>query len=73
MSCEGIEPNPDISGIGVRTAIYAQAVLTLIQPTLAGLDGYISEDELTGLHELYSRGQAKSTNLVSRQIMDLQP
>jgi len=53
MSCKGIEPNPDISGIGVRVAIYAQAVLTLIQPILAGLDGYISEDELTGLHELY--------------------
>ena len=53
MSCEGIEPNPDISGIGVRTAIYAQAVLTLIQPILAGRDGHISEDELTGLHELY--------------------
>ena len=53
MSCTGIEPNPDISGIGVRTAIYAQAVLTLIQPILASLDGYISEDELVGLHQLY--------------------
>jgi len=48
-----IEPNPDISGIGVRTAIYAQAVLTLVQPLLASLDGRISESELVGLHQLY--------------------
>ncbi|KAF9526812.1 hypothetical protein CPB83DRAFT_857269 [Crepidotus variabilis] len=48
-----ITPNPDISGIGVRTSIYAQAVLTLIQPLLASLDGHISADELVGLHELY--------------------
>ncbi|KAF9479842.1 hypothetical protein BDN70DRAFT_878382 [Pholiota conissans] len=52
-NCTGIEPNPDISGVGVRTAIYAQAILTLVQPILAILDGYISEDELIGLHELY--------------------
>ncbi|KDR74863.1 hypothetical protein GALMADRAFT_249778 [Galerina marginata CBS 339.88] len=49
----GIIPNPDISGIGVRAAIYAQAVLTLVQPTLASIDGRISEKELIGLHRLY--------------------
>ena len=49
----GIVPNPDISGIGVRAAIYAQAVLTLIQPILASIDGHISEKELVGLHRLY--------------------
>ncbi|PPQ87779.1 hypothetical protein CVT25_008823 [Psilocybe cyanescens] len=49
----GIIPNPDISGIGVRAAIYAQAVLTLIQPILASMDGHISEKELIGLHRLY--------------------
>jgi len=48
-----IEPNPDISGIGVRTAIYAQAVLTLVQPLIASWDGRISESELVGLHRLY--------------------
>jgi len=52
-NCTGINPNPDISGSGVRTAIYAQAVLTLIQPLLASLDGRITEDELGGLHQLY--------------------
>ena len=52
-NCTGINPNPDISGSGVRTAIYAQAVLTLIQPLLASLDGRITEDELDGLHQLY--------------------
>lgn len=46
-------PNPDISGIGVRAAIYAQAVLTLVQPILASIDGHISEKELIGLHYLY--------------------
>jgi hypothetical protein len=49
----GIVPNPDISGIGVRAAIYAQAVLTLVQPILASIDGHISEKELIGLHRLY--------------------
>jgi len=55
MSFSGcnITANPDISGIGVRTAMYAQAVLTLIQPSLASLDGHISADELVGLHTLY--------------------
>ena len=49
----GIVPNPDISGIGVRAAIYTQAVLTLVQPILASIDGHISEEELIGLHRLY--------------------
>jgi hypothetical protein len=48
-----IDPNPDISGIGVRTAIYAQAILTLVQPVLAALDKFISEEELASLHMLY--------------------
>ncbi|KAJ2922397.1 hypothetical protein H1R20_g14692, partial [Candolleomyces eurysporus] len=48
-----IDPNPDISGIGVRVAIYAQAILTLVQPVLAALDKYISEEELASLHMLY--------------------
>ena len=52
-NCTAIEPNPDISGIGVRSAIYAQAVLTLVQPILAALDGNITKDELTSLHQLY--------------------
>jgi len=53
-NCTGtIDPNADVAGIGVRTAIYAQAVLTLVQPLLASLDGHISDDELTDLHILY--------------------
>jgi len=48
-----VNPNPDISGIGVRTAIYAQAVFTLVQPLIAGSDGYIDELELKSLHQLY--------------------
>ncbi|RXW15311.1 hypothetical protein EST38_g10552 [Candolleomyces aberdarensis] len=50
---QSIDPNPDISGIGVRVAIYAQAILTLVQPVLAALDKYISEEELASLHILY--------------------
>ena len=53
-NCTGtIDPNADVAGIGVRTAIYAQAVLTLVQPLLASLDEHISDDELTDLHILY--------------------
>ncbi|TFK18479.1 hypothetical protein FA15DRAFT_729806 [Coprinopsis marcescibilis] len=53
LNCTGIDPNPDISGVGVRTAIYAQAFLRLIQPIIASLDGHISEEELSNLHLLY--------------------
>ena len=48
-----ITPNPDISGIGVRTATYAQALLTLVRPFLAALDGTIDEHELGSLHTTY--------------------
>ncbi|TFK18890.1 hypothetical protein FA15DRAFT_602453, partial [Coprinopsis marcescibilis] len=53
QACTGLEPNPDISGIGVRTSIYAQAILTLAQPILVSLDGRVTEDELVSLHNLY--------------------
>jgi hypothetical protein len=53
MSCTGIQPNPDISGIGVRTAMYAQALLTLILPIVDSLDGHVSAGELASLHKLY--------------------
>jgi len=49
----GIILNPDISGIGVCAAIYAQAVLTLVQPILASIDGHINEEEMISLHHLY--------------------
>ncbi|PPQ90933.1 hypothetical protein CVT25_008300 [Psilocybe cyanescens] len=42
----GIIPNTDISGIGVRVAIYARAILTLVQPILASMDGHIGKKEL---------------------------
>ncbi|KIK01820.1 hypothetical protein K443DRAFT_98014, partial [Laccaria amethystina LaAM-08-1] len=52
-NCTGITPKPDISGIGVRTAIYAQAVLTLVQPIIIIFGEHISENTLTGLHQIY--------------------
>ncbi|KAK7458086.1 hypothetical protein VKT23_009992 [Stygiomarasmius scandens] len=48
-----IIPNPDISGVGVRTAIYIQAVLTLVQPIVAAWDGHIDPEELASLHAVY--------------------
>ncbi|KAJ6521822.1 hypothetical protein DFH09DRAFT_213629 [Mycena vulgaris] len=46
-----ITANPDISGIGVRTAIYAQNLLCFI-PVVAYLwDGTVSPDELKGIKD----------------------
>ncbi|KAJ7430603.1 hypothetical protein B0H11DRAFT_2391934, partial [Mycena galericulata] len=46
-----IPPNPDISGIGVRAAIYAQNLLCFA-PVVADLsDGFISIDELRGVKD----------------------
>jgi len=46
---QGITANPDISDIGVRTAIYIQAVLSLFHAIVAGYDGKIDHFELESL------------------------
>jgi len=43
---QGITANPDISGIGVRTAIYVQAALSLFHPLVSGFDGKIDDFEI---------------------------
>ena len=48
-----LNSNSDIAGIGVRIAIYAQAILTLAQPLLAGSDGWIDTKELKNLFSIY--------------------
>jgi len=48
-SSQGITPNPDISGIGVRIAIYIQAALTLVHAIVAGYDGKIDDFEVKSL------------------------
>jgi len=50
---QGITANADISGIGVRTAIYTQAVLSLIHPLVAGYDGKIDDFEMKSLATVY--------------------
>ncbi|KAJ7323276.1 hypothetical protein DFH08DRAFT_350376 [Mycena albidolilacea] len=51
MGADCIPSNPDISGIGVRTAIYAQNLLCFA-PVIAHLwDGKISVDELKGIQD----------------------
>jgi hypothetical protein len=46
-----ITSNTDISGIGVRTAAYAQNILSFVPAVLALLDGKISPGELDSLAE----------------------
>ncbi len=48
-----LNSNSDIAGIGVRIAIYAQAILTLAQPLVAGSDGWIDTTELKNLFSIY--------------------
>ena len=50
---QGITANADISGIGVRTAIYIQVVISLIHPLIAGYDGKIDDFELESLANVY--------------------
>ncbi|KAJ6505791.1 hypothetical protein C8R47DRAFT_1102439 [Mycena vitilis] len=46
-----IPPNPDISGIGVRIAIYAQNFLCFLPVVVHLWDGTISTDELDGIKD----------------------
>ena len=48
-----LHSNTDIAGIGVRIATYAQAILTLAQPLVAGSDGWIDTAELKDLFSIY--------------------
>jgi hypothetical protein len=48
---ECIPPNPDISGIGVRIAIYAQNLLCFFPVVVHLWDGKISIDELDGIKD----------------------
>jgi hypothetical protein len=45
MSLACLEANPDISGIGVRVSIYAQALLALVPAFAFSADGIASEEE----------------------------
>ncbi|KAH8823808.1 ankyrin repeat-containing domain protein [Flagelloscypha sp. PMI_526] len=44
-----IPPNPDISGVGVRTAIYVQNLLSFVPAIWAILDGKVDDFELESL------------------------
>ena len=46
-----IPANPDITGIGVRIAIYAQNLLTFVPVLMTLSDGYVSKDELKSIEE----------------------
>ncbi|KAJ7884224.1 hypothetical protein B0H13DRAFT_1628790, partial [Mycena leptocephala] len=48
---ECIPPNPDISGIGVCIAIYAQNFLCFLPVVIHLWDGTISTDELDGIKD----------------------
>jgi len=50
---QGITANADISGIGVRTAVYTQVVISLIHPLIAGYDGKIDDFEMRSLSAVY--------------------
>ncbi|KAH8796860.1 hypothetical protein DL96DRAFT_1432723, partial [Flagelloscypha sp. PMI_526] len=44
-----LSANPDVSGIGVRTAIYAQNLFSFVPAFYALLDGKVSFDELDSI------------------------
>lgn len=46
-----IPPNPDISGIGARTAIYAQNLLCFLPVVLNLWDGQVTAEEMKGIKE----------------------
>jgi hypothetical protein len=49
-----INPNPDISGIGVRVSIYTQAFLSLVPLMLFAVDGKITRSERKALDTIYA-------------------
>ncbi|KIK61328.1 hypothetical protein GYMLUDRAFT_166644, partial [Collybiopsis luxurians FD-317 M1] len=46
-----IPPNPDISGIGVRTAIYTQNLLCFLPVVLNLWDGQVTAEEMKGIKD----------------------
>ncbi|KAH8823805.1 hypothetical protein DL96DRAFT_1713178 [Flagelloscypha sp. PMI_526] len=49
LALKCIPPNPDISGVGVRTAIYVQNLLSFVPAIWAILDGKVDDFELESL------------------------
>jgi len=49
-----IQPNPDISGVGVRAAFYAQCIIYLVPPVLFASDADLSNKERTSLRQYHT-------------------
>ncbi|KAF9262590.1 hypothetical protein L218DRAFT_1000468 [Marasmius fiardii PR-910] len=53
MTLACIEPNPDISGIGVRVSIYTQALLSLVHPAISAWKGELVLEDIESLRTIY--------------------
>ena len=60
----GIQPNPDIAGVGVRTAFYAQAFLSILPLFIIGADGQITLEELRTIIEIVETNEVTACALV---------
>ena len=54
MSGTCVAANPDISGIGVRIAVYAQTLLSYAPAFLFTYDGKLDSEEERGLFKIYT-------------------
>ncbi|KDR73121.1 hypothetical protein GALMADRAFT_251684 [Galerina marginata CBS 339.88] len=64
-----IQPNPDISGIGVRVSIYAQAFLSLVPLAIFAMDGEITLEESLAINDIVMTNELTACALLVSAII----
>jgi NO-binding membrane sensor protein with MHYT domain len=64
-----IQPNPDISGIGVRASIYAQAFLSLVSLLIFVIDGDITFEEGLSINDIVITNELTASALLLSAII----
>ena len=64
-----IQPNPDISGIGVRASIYAQAFLSLVSLLIFVIDGKITFEEGLAINDILVTNELTASALLLSAII----
>ena len=64
-----IQPNPDISGIGVRASIYAQAFLSLACLFIFVIDGEITSEEGLAINDIHMTNELTASALLVSAVI----
>lgn len=64
-----IQPNPDISGIGVRASFYAQAFLSLVSLLIFVIDGEITFEEGLAINDIFMTNELTASALLVSAVI----